>query len=66
MPETDLHSLLEAYLFVAAEPVRPPEVAKALGVEGPCLLDRAVVSSRTGWAAEARHGKTSPGPRANG
>ena len=33
MPETDLHSLLEAYLFVAAEPVRPPETAKSLGLE---------------------------------
>ena len=33
MPETDLHFLLEAFLFVAAEPVRPPEAAKSLGLE---------------------------------
>lgn len=33
MTDTDLHSLLEAYLFVAAEPVRPTETAKVLGVE---------------------------------
>lgn len=33
MPDTDLHSLLEAYLFVAAEPVRPPEAARTLGME---------------------------------
>ncbi len=33
MTQTDLHSLLEAYLFAAAEPVRPPETAKSLGVE---------------------------------
>lgn len=30
---TELRSLLEAYLFVAAEPVRPAETAKLLGLE---------------------------------
>lgn len=33
MPETDLSQLLEAYLFVAVEPVAPSEVAKTLGAE---------------------------------
>ena len=33
MTETNLHSLLEAYLFVAAEPVRPAEAARPLGLE---------------------------------
>jgi segregation and condensation protein B len=31
IPERDWHALLEAYLFVAAEPVRPAETAKLLG-----------------------------------
>ena len=33
MTQTELHSLLEAYLFAAAEPVRPLQTAKSLGVE---------------------------------
>jgi len=33
MTETDLLPLLEAFLFAAAEPVRPPDAAKSLGVE---------------------------------
>jgi segregation and condensation protein B len=33
LTEAELPPLLEAYLFVAAEPVRPEEIAKALGLE---------------------------------
>ncbi len=53
--EDELPPLLEAYLFVAVEPIKPAEVAKSLGLE-PAAVEEALEDIVNAYARRIRSG----------